>query len=122
MKIRIGLDYTVLAYCVIAADLPDGVCSTRAPATTRTRSAAYRWRKRGVPVFIYDVTNRTALPGFDESIRALRASMMASVVENTKRRASRVARALSIRWRRRHSAQRRRADVHLRLGARSSAT
>ena len=96
-KIRIGLDYdTVLAGVerVVAADLPGTSVFVRLVRQRdnahEVRAFAGRWRKRGVPVFIYDVTNRTgALPGFDESIRVPRASPLASIVENAKRGASR---------------------------------
>ena len=65
-KIRIGLDYDdVLAGVerVIAADLPGTSVFVRLVRQRdnahEVRAFAGRWRKRGVPVFIYDVTNRT---------------------------------------------------------------
>ena len=96
-KIRIGLDYDeVLAGVerVIAADLPGTSVFVRLVRQRdnahEVRAFAGRWRKRGVPVFIYDVTNRTgAVHQFDEAIRVPQSSNMVSMVEGVKRRASR---------------------------------
>jgi radical SAM protein with 4Fe4S-binding SPASM domain len=96
-KIRIGLDYDqVLAGVerVIAADLPGTSVFVRLVRQRdnahEVRAFAGRWRKRGVPVFIYGVTNRTgAVDQFDQAIRVPPSSGMASMVEGAKRRASR---------------------------------
>jgi radical SAM protein with 4Fe4S-binding SPASM domain len=96
-KIRIGLDYDeVLAGVerVIAADLPGTSVFVRLVRQRdnahEVRAFAGRWRKRGVPVFIYDVTNRTgAVDQFDQAIRVPPSSGMTSLVEGAKRRASR---------------------------------
>ena len=96
-KIRIGLDYdTVLAGVerVIAADLPGTSVFVRLVRQRdndhEVRAFAGRWRKRGVPVFIYDVTNRTgALDDFDDAIRVPARSGLNGVMESAKRSASR---------------------------------
>ena len=96
-KIRIGLDYDIVlagVERVIAADLPGTSVFVRLVRQRdnahEVRAFAGRWRKRGVPVFIYDVTNRTgALPDFDASIRAPLTSRRGSVTEGAKRWASR---------------------------------
>ena len=96
-KIRIGLDYdTVLAGVerVVAADLPGTSVFVRLVRQRdnahEVRAFAGRWRKRGVPVFIYDVTNRTgALEQFDETIRVPARSGFDAFAERMKRSASR---------------------------------
>lgn len=94
-KIRVGLDYdTVLAGVerVIAADLPGTSVFLRLVRQRdnahEVRAFAGRWRERGVPVFTYDVTNRTgALDQFDETIRPSMGST--TIPDWLKRRASR---------------------------------
>jgi radical SAM protein with 4Fe4S-binding SPASM domain len=96
-KIRIGLDYDeVLAGVerVIAADLPGTSVFVRLVRQRdnahEVRAFAGRWRKRGIPVFIYDVTNRTgAVNDFDETVRVTPPSGFRGVAERTKRGASR---------------------------------
>ncbi|MGH7617056.1 MAG: radical SAM protein, partial [Gemmatimonadaceae bacterium] len=96
-RIRIGLDYdTVLAGVerVIAADLPGTSVFVRLVRQRdnahEVRAFAGRWRKRGVPVFIYDVTNRTgALDDFDASLRVPPRAGFAAMAEAAKRQASR---------------------------------
>lgn len=96
-KIRIGLDYDdVLAGVerVIAADLPGTSVFVRLVRQRdnahEVRAFAGRWRARGVPVFIYDVTNRTgAVEQFDEAIRVPPTSGLRALLGEATRGASR---------------------------------
>jgi radical SAM protein with 4Fe4S-binding SPASM domain len=96
-KIRIGLDYDdVLAGVerVIAADLPGTSVFVRLVRQRdnvhEVRAFAGRWRTRGVPVFIYDVTNRTgAVEQFDEAIRVPPTSGLRALLGGATRGASR---------------------------------
>lgn len=94
-KIRIGLDYEqVLAGVerVIAADLPGTSVFVRLVRQRdnahEVRAFAGRWRERGIPVFIYDVTNRSgSVEDFEQHIRVPRSQI--SLIDALKRRASR---------------------------------
>ena len=94
-KIRIGLDYDqVLAGVerVIAADLPHTTVFIRlvrqADNAGEVRAFAGRWRERGVPVFIFDVTNRVgSVKDFADQVRLRQAQD--SFVRKLGRRASR---------------------------------
>lgn len=94
-RIRIGLDFdAVIAGVerVLAADLPDTGVFVRLVRQRdnvhEIREFASRWRRRGVPVFIYSVNSRVgAVEGFDEEIQVPDASV--SLLQRVGRRAAR---------------------------------